>query len=210
MKFEYISLIISFIAALAWIPSLIQLLGRPKYILTARLKDTLKLKRFQRFMDGKDRIGFVLIIAVDFWIEQPQGDAYNISEFNVDVKFKGDKGSYNTLYLNKLEYMQITGMPEPVKMHLVYLNGTNIRDAPNISWNQSNLRLLPLFIPADTEQYSGKYETIEWIKISMTSGKGVKQVVDVKLDKESQENGLIMRHIEPLKERNNSVSSTMR
>lgn len=210
MKLEYISLIISFIAALAWIPSLIQLLRCPKYILTARLKDTLKLKRFQRFMDGKDRIGFVLVIAVDFWIEQPQGEAYNISEFNVDVKFKDDKCSYNTLYLNKLEYTQITGMPEPVKMHLVYSDGTNIRDSPNISWNQSNLRLLPLFIPADTERYSGKYETIEWIKISMTSGKGVKQVVDVKLDKELQENGLIMKHIEPVGERDNSASSIMR
>lgn len=156
-------------------------------------------------MDGKDRPGFVLVIAVDFWIEQPQGEAYNVSEFNVEVKFKGDKCSYNTLYLNKLEYTQITGMPEPVKMHLVYLHGTNIRDMPNISWNQNNQRLLPLFIPADTEQYSGKYETIEWIKISMTSGKGIKQVVDVKLDREFQKEGFIMEYIKPVGEKNHLI-----
>ncbi len=198
MRLEYISLIISFIAALSWLPSLIQLLRRPKYIITARLLDTRKLKKFQRFMDGKDRLGFVLIIAVDFYLEQPQGEVFNVSEFDVKIKFKGDKYSYDTLYLNKLEYTQITGVPEPVKMHLAFSDGTNIRNMPSISWNQGNLRLLPLFIPADTERYNGEYEKIEWIKISMTSGKGIKQVVDVKLDKELQNNRIIMKHIEPM------------
>ena len=197
MRLEYISLVISFVGALAWIPSLIQLLGRPKYVLTARLRDVLKLRKFQRFMDGNDRAGFVLILAVDFWIEQPQGEAFNVNEFSVEVRFRDDIRSYDTLYLNNLEYTQITGVPEPVKMHLVYSDGTNIRDAPNISWNQGNLRLLPVFIPANTEQYSGTYETIEWIKISMVSGQGVKKVVNVKLDRESQETDLIKKYLKP-------------
>jgi hypothetical protein len=148
-------------------------------------------------MDGNDRAGFVLILAVDFWIEQPQGEAFNVNEFSVEVRFRDDIRSYDTLYLNNLEYTQITGVPEPVKMHLVYSDGTNIRDAPNISWNQGNLRLLPVFIPANTEQYSGTYETIEWIKISMVSGKGVKKVVNVKLDRESQETDLIKKYLKP-------------
>lgn len=198
MRLEYISLVISFVGALAWIPSLIQLLGRPKYVLTARLRDVLKLRKFQRFMDGNNRTGFVLILAVDFWIEQPQGEAFNVNEFSVEVRFRDDIRSYDTLYLNNLEYTQITGAPEPVKMHLVYSDGTNIRDAPNISWNQGDLRLLPVFIPADTEQYSGTYETIEWIKISMVSGKGVKKVVNVKLDRESQETDLIKKYLKPV------------
>ncbi len=120
-----------------------------------------------------------------------------MNEFSVEVRFRDDIRSYDTLYLNNLEYTQITGVPEPVKMHLVYSDGTNIRDAPNISWNQGNLRLLPVFIPANTEQYSGTYETIEWIKISMVSGKGVKKVVNVKLDRESQETDLIKKYLKP-------------
>ncbi len=91
MKSEYVSLVLSLLAALAWIPSLIQTLKRPKYVLTARLKDTFKLRRFKRFMDGKERFGFVLIIAVDFCLEEPQGGAFLVNEVSAKIKFKGDK-----------------------------------------------------------------------------------------------------------------------
>lgn len=198
MKIEYISLVISFIAALAWIPSLVEVLKRKKYVITANLKDTVKLRNFKRFMDGQDRAGFVLIIAVDFWIEEPQGGAFYVNEINVKVKFKGDSHSYTTLYLNELEYKQMTGVPEPIKKHVVFSNGTNIRDVPNISWNQCNLKILPLFIPGDTEKYSGKYGTIEWIKIKMASGTGRKYTVNVRVCEEYQEKGLIMGYIKPV------------
>ena len=200
MKSEYVSLVLSLLAALAWIPSLIQTLKRPKYVLTARLKDTFKLRRFKRFMDGKERFGFVLIIAVDFCLEEPQGGAFLVNEVSAKIKFKGDKKSYDTLYLNQLEYNQVTGVPEPVRMQVVFSDRTNILESSNISWNQKNKKIIPLFIPADTEKYSGKYDTVEWIKITLSSGAKRKCVVNVKLGKDFQEKGFIKKYIKPVSE----------
>ena len=184
MKFEYLSLIISFIAALAWIPSLIQVLKRPKYKFMARFKDCFKIQHWEEeIREGEGKVdGFLLIILLDIHLFEPENGIFDALDLDVEVRFKGEDFYHNGHYVSDLSYYQNGGFSggRQIEMRLEYPPETNIHE---------NKKIIPLFIEGDTTKYNCCYDDIDDIRVTLRDGKKNLHPVSVEFESEDKRYG---------------------